>query len=156
MKTRTKAIYAAYGSNLNKGQMQHRCPGSRPIGTGWLRDYKLVFQGNSVNAHANVIPAKGEAVPIALWEITRLDEAALDRYEGVAGGYYTKEYMDIDMGGGRKQKALIYIMTPHNYGLPSASYLNTIAIGYNDFNFEEEPLQDAVNLSLEFYRKEAK
>lgn len=136
-------LYIAYGSNLDKAQMAHRCPFAKPIGTATLHDYALVFQGTQSNAHANVIPAPGKEVPVAIWEITASDEKALDRYEGVAGGYYTKEYMTIKVNG-RKRQALIYIMTPHDYGLPNDYYLGIIEQGYRDFNLDARVLNDAV------------
>ena len=38
-------LYAAYGSNLNKAQMQKRCPKSKPFGVIVLDDFRLVFKG---------------------------------------------------------------------------------------------------------------
>ena len=38
-------LYAAYGSNLNKAQMQKRCPKSKPFGAIVLDEYRLVFKG---------------------------------------------------------------------------------------------------------------
>lgn len=136
-------LYIAYGSNLNSGQMQYRCPTAHPTAKGWLHDHKLVFQGSPYGAHANVIPAEGHEVPVVIWEITAADEKALDRYEGVKGGYYTKEYMEIEVAGEMK-KALIYIMTPHGYGIPTDGYLDTIAQGYRDFNLPVTYLNEAL------------
>lgn len=136
-------LYIAYGSNLNKEQMQHRCPTAKPIAKAWLKDYQLVFQGHPLNAHANVIPAEGQEVPVAIWKITGKDEASLDIYEGVRGGYYTKEYMEVDVNG-QKKEALIYIMAPRPYGIPADRYLQTIVEGYKDFHFPARILNEAV------------
>lgn len=136
-------LYAAYGSNLNKEQMQYRCPTAKPIAVATLNDHQLVFQGRPYGAHANVIPAKGQEVPVAIWEITARDEANLDVYEGVRGGYYTKEYMEIEVNG-ETQEVLIYIMTPNPYGTPTDGYLQTIADGYADFNLPIQILNKAV------------
>ncbi len=38
-------LYAAYGSNLNKAQMQKRCPKSKPFGAIVLDEFRLVFKG---------------------------------------------------------------------------------------------------------------
>lgn len=142
-------LYAAYGSNLNKYQMQARCPGAKVVAKSWLHDHALVFQGPMPgNAHANVIPAKGEAVPVAIWEITASDEANLDRYEGVAGGYYTKEYMTVEVAGAMRE-VLIYIMTPQPYGFPSGGYIRTIRKGYNDFCFDMRIFDEAVSKACE-------
>lgn len=138
-----KRLYIAYGSNLNKEQMHHRCPTAKPMAVTLLKDYQLVFQGRPFGAHANVIPAKGQEVPVAIWEITARDEANLDVYEGVRGGYYTKETMTVNVNG-EMQEALIYIMTPNPYGTPTDGYLQTIAEGYKDFKFPARILNEAV------------
>lgn len=141
-------LYAAYGSNLNVAQMGFRCPTAKPIAKSWLFDYALVFQGAPYGAHANVVPRKGYDVPVVIWDISAADERALDRYEGVAGGYYTKEYIPVECGGEIKE-VLIYIMSPNPYGIPSDSYLDTIAKGYEDFNLPTKVLNDAVIHSKE-------
>ena len=138
-----KRLYIAYGSNLNKEQMLYRCPTAKPIAVATLEDHQLVFQGHPYGAHANVIPAEGQEVPVAIWEITAKDEKALDIYEGVRSGYYTKEYIEIDVNG-EMQEALIYIMTPNPYGIPADHYLQTIAERYRDFNLPIRALNEAV------------
>lgn len=143
-----KKLYIAYGSNLNVAQMAYRCPDAEIIGRGTLPNYRLVFQGNPIGAHANVIPEEGQEVPIGIWEINATDEKSLDIYEGVKGGYYTKETIEIDIRG-KKRKALIYIMTPHGFGIPSESYLGTIATGYRDFNLNIDALDDAVQHAID-------
>ena len=135
--------YIAYGSNLDCQQMAYRCPTAEPIGKGLLHDYRLVFQGSPYGAHANVIPEEGQEVPVAIWEISPQDERALDRYEGVKAGYYTREFLPIEVNG-ETVEALIYIMTPHNHGIPADGYLATIARGYADFDLPIKYLNDAV------------
>lgn len=138
-----KRMYIAYGSNLHRGQMANRCPGAKIIAKSWIHDYRLVFQGSPQNAHANVIPAEGYDVPVIIWEIDQYDEMSLDRYEGVRGGYYRKETMSIEVNG-KMEEALIYIMAPNPYGMPADMYLDIIAEGYADFNFDVRILNDAL------------
>lgn len=142
-----KQLYIAYGSNLNCHQMSHRCPTAQPIAKAWLEDYRLVYQGRPNNAHANVIPAEGEKVPVVVWEISAQDEKALDRYEGVAGGYYTKEYVEIECDG-EKVEALIYVMTPNPYNYPSDYYLAVIMEGYKNFNLPASYLNESLNYTV--------
>ena len=139
-----KRLYIAYGSNLDTWQMRYRCPGARPVAKSWLHDYRLVFQGMPLNAHANVIPEKGQKGPVVVWEISAANEKALDRYEGVKGGYYTKEYFTIEVNG-EMVEALIYIMCPRDYNIPAAGYLETIVEGYHDFNFDIRYLKEAAS-----------
>lgn len=140
--------YIAYGSNLDTAQMAWRCPAAKIVAKSWLHDYRLVFQGRPFGAHANVIPAKGYDVPVAIWKINAEDERALDRYEGVAGGYYTKEYLEVEVNG-KMRKCLIYIMTPNPYGLPTDRYLGTIARGYADFNLDIRVLNTAIRYAYD-------
>lgn len=141
-----KQLYIAYGSNLNRAQMSFRCPTAEVVAKSWIHDHRLVFQGAPKGAHANVIPAQGCEVPVVIWSITEADERALDRYEGVAGGYYTKEHMTLEIDG-EMQEALVYIMTPHGFGSPDVCYLETIARGYTDFGLDAETLWDALAYS---------
>ena len=150
-----KTLYAAYGSNLNKAQMAYRCPNAKPVGVTHLNDYRLVFQGSPYGAHANVIPAKGCTVPAVVWKITAEDEKHLDIYEGVKGGYYTKEYMEVEVNG-ETCKALIYIMTPNPYGIPAAFYLDTIERGYADFNLPTSVLDAAVRYTCKHIKTRRK
>ena len=141
-------LYAAYGSNLNTEQMAYRCPTAKPIAKSWLHDHRLVFKGRPRGAHATVIPEKDQAVPLVIWEISKRDEADLDRYEGVAGGYYTKEYMEVEVDGELKE-VLIYIMTPQHFGTPAYRYFQTIQQGYEEFNLPTETLSDALAYSYQ-------
>lgn len=77
-----KRYYIAYGSNLNIRQMKMRCPSARIIGTAEIPDYELLFKGSRTGSYLTVEPKTGENVPVAVWETTEEDEAALDHYEG--------------------------------------------------------------------------
>lgn len=147
-------LYIAYGSNLNMKQMARRCPGAKVVAKSWIHDHRLVFQGMAFGAHANIIPEEGYDVPVAIWEITARDEWELDRYEGVAGGYYTKETMEVEVAG-KIKKALVYIMTPHFYGIPSDAYLKCIAEGYRDFNLDIRILNEAIQSAYKNTRSAA-
>ena len=75
-------LYVAYGSNLNKDQMEHRCPTARFVGTGVIENYELQFKGSRLGAHATIAPREGASVPVAIWKIQKRDENRLDMYEG--------------------------------------------------------------------------
>ena len=75
-------MYAAYGSNLNFAQMEHRCPDATVYGAAELKDHELLFRGSPTSAVATIEPKEGSSVPILLWEISAKDERSLDRYEG--------------------------------------------------------------------------
>lgn len=141
-------LYAAYASDLNIEQMQHKCPTAQPFAKSWLFDHRLTFKGSPRRAHATVVPAQGQAVPVVVWEISAQDEATLDRYEGVSQGYYTKKRMPLEVAG-EMQDVLIYVMRPCAYNLPSKQYLDVVTRGYIDFNLPTTTLEEALAYSYE-------
>lgn len=145
-----RKLYAAYGSNLNKKQMKHRCQTARPYGVGVIKDFELQFKGTDNRAFATVAPSKGSEVPIVLWEIGRLDEKALDIYEGVPNHYF-KGTVDVECEN-ETVNAMIYIMNLEcEFALPSKHYFNTVYEGYTDWNFNTEILEEALQKSAERY-----
>ena len=132
-------LYVAFGSNLNKRQMRRRCPGAVPKGKFMLTKAKLVFRGV-----ADVEYSPNDSVPCGLWMIDRQDEAALDRYEGVATGSYYKEESIVLKYQGKAHNALIYLKNDDGIYPPSQAYLDTIKQGYKDFGLDEAYLDEAV------------
>lgn len=131
-------VYIAYGSNLNLEQMQYRCPNSKPIGTAMLQDYELDFRGV-----ATIVPKKGAAVPVLLWEIPPQDEKSLDRYEGFPHLYRKEEY-EIDLNG-QKVTGMAYVMNAGQIAAPNIHYYCTIAQGYHENHLNMEYLNSAVD-----------
>ena len=85
---------------------------------------------------------------VVIWEISEQDEAALDKSNFVQTGYYTKERMTLEVAG-EMQEAMIYIMRPSDYGMPSKQYLDLLTRGYLDFNFPTTVLEEALSDSYE-------
>jgi hypothetical protein len=148
----SKRYYIAYGSNLNIPQMRMRCPGARIIGTSVIEDYQLLFKGSKTGSYLTIEPMEGAEVPVVIWEVTEIDEKALDRYEGYPNFYYKKE-MTLDIKGIRTKKvrrrdAFVYIMhEERELGIPSWYYVNTCLDGYRAFGFNEKYLFDAIRIS---------
>ena len=137
-------LYISFGSNLCRKQMWSRCPGARPLGKFMLTSARLVFRGA-----ADVDYMKDSIMPCGLWAITKSDEDALDRYEGVAGGLYMKSEDIVLKYKGEPQKALIYLMTSEGVYPPSQAYANIIRQGYRDFKLDESFLDAAIARSFE-------
>lgn len=132
-------LYAAYGSNLNKAQMAFRCPNSKPVCIGKIRNYKLKF-----DIHADIVPCNGRYVMVGLWEVADEDWKMLDRYEGVNGGYYTKIVLPVETENGIVD-AVVYVMCGvHGYSLPDSRYFNIILDGYDDFGIGYDHLRRAL------------
>lgn len=148
-----KKYYLAYGSNLNIGQMEYRCPNAKPIGVSVIKDYELLFKGSKTGSYLTIEKRKGSSVPVGVWEVDAVDEKALDRYEGYPSFYYKKD-IDVqleafDTGKKRKINAFVYIMDEKRHiGIPSRTYLSTCLTGYDDFGFEPEILIAAYKASI--------
>lgn len=149
-----KRYYIAYGSNLNIRQMRWRCPTARIIGTAELEDWKLLFKGSKTGSYLTIEQETGSRVPVAVWEVSPQDEAALDRYEGYPDFYYKKE-MTLDITGiktgkVRRRKVFVYIMHEDRpLGVPSLMYMRVCAEGYDNFGFDFEYLAEAYDCSKE-------
>ena len=132
--------YLAYGSNLNKEQMAHRCPGADPFGAAVIMDYELVFR----RGYLTIEPKEGSSVPVGIWRITAENEKALDRYEGYPR-FYRKEYFNIPFwmpnDDGANEHCLAYIMQDgYSIDVPSDYYFYTVMKGYKDFGIDPAPL----------------
>lgn len=136
-------LYIAYGSNLNIRQMAFRCPDAEAVGTGIIEDHRLTFKALGASAFATIEPSEGESVPVAVWQISRRDEMALDRYEGYPT-HYTREQMDVLMDGGECIEGLVYVMNSRAVPrLPSQGYFEAVLSGYRSFGLDEQKLYDA-------------
>lgn len=147
----SKRLYVAYGSNLNIRQMKYRCPDAKLYGTGVIEDYALQFKGLPHGAFATIAPKEGAFVPVAVWEISKQNEQALDRYEGYPSHYF-KQNVSVQLDG-KEVDAMVYIMNlKMNFGLPSPYYYGTVYEGYNDCGLDTDVLDKAVLKSTaQFY-----
>ena len=133
--------YLAYGSNLNKAQMAHRCPGAVAIGTTKIPGYKHVFR----RGYLTIEPDPEGSVDVGIWHITDDDEARLDVYEGFPK-FYHKKLMAVHWPGDSELEimALVYIM---NDGFPiqrsGREYRRTVGQGCKDFGIPLGPIIDA-------------
>lgn len=146
--------YIAYGSNLNIRQMSHRCPGATIVGTGFIKDYQLLFKGSKTGSYLTIEKKVGKVVPVAIWKVNEYHELALDRYEGYPSFYYKQE-MEIDIKGIRTnkpyhKKAFVYIMhEERKLGLPYREYVQVCLEGYEVFGFDPRYLEEAIKVSME-------
>ncbi|HEU0102088.1 MAG TPA: gamma-glutamylcyclotransferase [Mycobacteriales bacterium] len=128
------AIYAAYGSNLDPGQMKQRCPHSPSLGTGWIEGWRLTFGGEELGwegALATLVEAPGEHVYVGLYDLTDPDARTLDAWEGADTGLYRKikvRFHSLEGSG----VAWVYVLDGYEGGLPSARYLGVLAQAAED------------------------
>jgi hypothetical protein len=148
----SKRYYIAYGSNLNIRQMRMRCPSARIIGTSEIQGYELLFKGSKTGSYLTIEKKDGGTVPVAAWEVSAEDEAALDRYEGYPAFYYKAEMVlpikGIRSGKVRERNCFVYIMHEDRMlGIPSGYYTATCLEGYGSFGFDEHYIYDAIEIS---------
>ena len=98
--------YIAYGSNLNLGQMKHRCSTATIYGIGFLEDWTLTFRSMRGPAYATIEPCIGSQVPVVVWNIDKLSEMALDRYEGYPH-FYRKTNIKVNLNNGKEVDAMV-------------------------------------------------
>ncbi len=126
------ALYAAYGSNMDPGQMLQRCPSSPVAGTGWLTGWRLTFGGEHLGwegALATVAPDADDpraSVFVVLYDLAASDERTLDSWEGADLGLYTKLKLRVHTLDG-DVLAWLYALEAFEGGVPSARYLGVIA-----------------------------
>ena len=142
-------FYIAYGSNLSVAQMKVRTPDAVIVGTGILKDWRLLFR-----RFATIKKCKGYKVPVLVWKISPQDEKNLDRYEGYPT-FYVKRNLKIDVTGLNgnhfgEVNAMVYIMTKKAADIrdinpmPSEHYYSILHSGYKRFGFDGKILAEAL------------
>ena len=139
-----KFYYLAYGSNLNLYHMSNMSEGTRVVGTTILNGYRLVFKGSAESyAYLTIEEYPGGSVPIGIFTIPTKDMKTLDNYESYPG-LYDRFIMPVIIDG-KKEDAYIYIMKPEfDYHLPSKGYITTCEEGYENFGFDLNILEQAL------------
>lgn len=128
-----KRLYIAYGSNMDKTQMEKRCPGAKVFGKTYLENWELTLPH-----YANIERSQKKKAPAFIWEITNENENSLDRYEGYPNLYDKIEIIvNID---GKLMSAMAYVMTDEykkRDNKPRRGYIDQILRGYRDAGFDE-------------------
>ncbi|MGP9821637.1 gamma-glutamylcyclotransferase family protein [Salinarimonas sp. NSM] len=115
-------LYFAYGSNMDRTQMAARCPASRPIGTARLMRHRVVIMREG---WASVARAPHGAVWGVLWDLALRDVPALDRWESLHTGLYTKLVQPVLTEKGAR-RAIVYVGRASEGGTPQPGYLESV------------------------------
>ena len=113
-------VYFAYGANMDPVHMAEHCPGAERIGPATLEGFRI---GIGAGGFGTAREAPGRAVHGVLWRLTDRDEAALDRFEDVAGGFYRKETVAVRERDRPTASAMIYRAVDDRPGAPNEKYL---------------------------------
>ena len=119
-------LYAAYGSNMDPAQMRERAPHSPHRGTGWIEGWRLTFGGEEIGwegSLATLVESPGDHVFVSLYDLTELDEKALDQWEGADLNRYSKIRVRVHTLDGQPLSC-IYVLNGFEGGLPSKRYLS--------------------------------
>ena len=136
-----QTLYFAYGSNINLGQMEYRCPDASVVGSVVLEGWELLFRRGGF---ATIAPKEGEQVQGLLWSITPACERSLDRYEGFPR-FYDKKMVTVRDSEGRSLSVMAYIMDGRfrEPMLPTDTYYNGILEGYQQNGLPVSALKKA-------------
>lgn len=125
--------YFAYASNLNKKQMQERCPESKPLYKATLPNYKLIFADWSRQLRggkATIVLFRGEKVLGAVYEVSEQCLNRLDKFETS----YNRTKVNVFDEDGESVEAVTHIKSGQpQEAKPSQEYLATIQQGYRDW-----------------------
>jgi gamma-glutamylcyclotransferase (GGCT)/AIG2-like uncharacterized protein YtfP len=115
-------LHFAYGSNMDVGMMQQRCPGARIEGRAVLRRYRFMIMRAG---YATVVPAPGGCVHGVLWRLMPRDLAALNAYEGLDWGLYSAVTLPV-VTERRRRAALVYVARNRVRGCPRSGYMELV------------------------------
>ncbi|MBB3021577.1 hypothetical protein FHR70_004678 [Microvirga lupini] len=115
-------LYFAYGSNMDRAAMIQRCPGSKPLGIGRLMRHRfMIFD----EGYATVVRDPQRAVWGMLWDLALADVPALDRYESLSTGLYTKVVQPVVTAQGPR-RAIVYVGRSDKPGTPLPGYMEGV------------------------------
>lgn len=127
--------YLAYGANMDAEMMKCRCPDAKFLGTGVLKDWRLMFKGKPPSSYGTIEEWEGFSVPYVLWEISAADERNLNHYEGYPK-HYLKGTVAVEFNG--ETVWAMYYFKPEDQpvGAPCDHYVAVLWGAYEKFGFD--------------------
>ena len=140
--------YAAYAWNMDEWLMENQNPGAKLLGTGEIKNYRLMFKGDLPLSYATIEEYDGYAVPVVLWEIDEETEKRFDRGKGFLINTYKKKYVEVETAKGAIGGVLVYAID-ESYPLnsPDLHYCEKIWEAYEKFGFDTKKLAEAIEYS---------
>lgn len=133
-------LYFAYGSNMEKEQMQRRCPNHRFLAVARLDHYTLAFTRYSDRwdgGVADLLPERGKVVHGVLYEISQNDLILLDQYTGYPNCYSRGDVM-LETTSRDQLPALTYFAVRQGGIKPSRRYLDQILKGARAYHLPQD------------------
>jgi AIG2-like family len=127
-------LYFAYGSNMNTSAMRRRCPYSKPLGRACLARHRLFIMSSG---YASVRRDPRMNVHGVLFDLALCDVPALDRYEELGRGLYTKLTQMVLRADSAPVRALVYVGRDQSIGIPSPDYMAEVIAAAREWNLPE-------------------
>lgn len=124
---------------MDARQMALRCPRSRTVGLAQLPGWR--FRINS-QGWATIIPDSESRVLGRLWTLPPEDETALNLYEDLPSGLYTKQSLLVTLHDGSPAQAMTYLATDSTPGFPTARYFQPILAAAIECGFPDDYLRE--------------
>lgn len=134
-----RVLFFAYGALLNKRKLRRLCLDAVSLGRARLPDHRLAFTRYSradKGGVADVVPAPGESVWGALYDIDDACLEALDAYEE-APRAYRRESARVIAEDGVEREAVVYVANRTGDFAPSRQYLSLIVRGAREHGLPE-------------------
>ncbi len=123
-------LYFAYGSNMNRALMRRHCPDAKDLGTAALFGCRFMI---TTDGYPSIVPRSGGRVHGVLWRLSVRDLAALNSYEGIASGLYSRLTLPVRKDGHR-MAATLYVGRSRIAGRPKPGYLDVILDAAREWN----------------------
>jgi len=133
-------LYFAYGSNMEKTQMQQRCPNHKFFAVARLDHYTLAFTRYSdrwEGGVADLLPERGKVVHGVLYEISLTDLKLLDQYTGYPNCYVRGDVI-LETASKERLPAITYFAVRQGVVKPSRRYMDQILKGARAYHLPRE------------------
>jgi gamma-glutamylcyclotransferase (GGCT)/AIG2-like uncharacterized protein YtfP len=127
-------LYFAYGSNMDTYAMRQRCPKSRPLVRARLARHRFFIMSSG---YASVKRDPRCDVHGLLYDLALSDLPALDRYEEVSRGLYTKITQMVLRADAAPVRALLYVGRDQSSGVATADYMAELLAAARACNISE-------------------
>ena len=115
-------LYFAYGSNMSRADMAARCPTARALGLARLAGRRFII---GIDGYASIAPAPGSEVIGLLWRLSPRDVAALNAYESLDSGLYSRRQVTVRHDGAARS-AMVYVARGTGEGRARPGYMESI------------------------------
>jgi AIG2-like family len=125
--------YFAYGSNMSAKLMRRRCPEAVAVGPARLVGWRFVV---TRDGFASIVRDPGEAVYGVLWQLSPRDTAALNAYESLDSGLYSRRVLPVRRNE-RITPAVVYMARSRTRGRARAGYQRVVVDAAREWGLPE-------------------